>query len=512
MSHEIHADHDQQFLLPPSLDEWVPADHPARFIRDFVGQLDLQGLGFHHREGVSGRPNYSSELLLTVWLYGYLEKVRSARKLEHACRTHMPLIWLSGLHYPDHNTLWRFWRAHRQAIGRVFSQSVQVAQQLGLLGMVVHALDGTKIQVHSSSKKALHRKELEQLKAAIERSIAQMESVLELEGDRERVSHCLPAALEESRHRKRAIQEALSHLDAQETDHFLPSESDARMMMNQGCIEWSYNAQAVVDDAQGVVVAQAVSNDASDQHQLMPMLEAAKADTGASPCHTVADAGYRNTVQQVQAHEAGHVVVVAEQGRDVDDGAPYHKSRFRYDADEDCYQCPEGQKLPYSRTIAAHGGKADARVYRCRHYKDCPVRKQCSRARFGRTIRRDIHETFREQQRSLHAQSKTQALLRRRKAVVEPFFGHIKQNLGIRRWPARGLENARAQWSMLCLTHNLRKIYDHWKNHNEGIPPKSMNTPTLPRRWGQRGHRYRNSNAHWWWESIRTPQQARAIT
>src|SRR5690606_12635408 len=103
------------------------------------------------------------ELLLSVWLYCYMEKIRSSRKAEHACRTHLPLIWLTGMNYPDHNSLWRFWRAHRKALRNVFRQSVSVAQRLGLVGMVAHALDGTKIPVRSSKKGSLHQAELEAL-------------------------------------------------------------------------------------------------------------------------------------------------------------------------------------------------------------------------------------------------------------------------------------------------------------------------------------------------------------
>ena len=132
----IRADYSRTYLLPPSIEDWVSADHPARFIRDFVDVLDLEELGFRMPEALDGRPPYASDLLLGVWLYGYMNKIRSSRKLEAACREHMSCIWLTGANYPDHNTLWRFWAANRKALREVFRQAVSVACKADLVSCV----------------------------------------------------------------------------------------------------------------------------------------------------------------------------------------------------------------------------------------------------------------------------------------------------------------------------------------------------------------------------------------
>ena len=134
MSSPIAPDYGQQFLFPPALEDWVSADHPARFLREFVDQLDLAALGFALPVAVEGRPPYHPSLLLKIWLYGYYHRIRSTRKLEVACREALSLLWLTGLIQPDHNSLWRFWRDNKKALRAIFKQSVQVAVGSGAVG------------------------------------------------------------------------------------------------------------------------------------------------------------------------------------------------------------------------------------------------------------------------------------------------------------------------------------------------------------------------------------------
>ena len=164
-------------------------------------------------------------------------------------------------------------------------------------------------------------------------------------------------------------------------------------------------------------------------------------------------------------------MILPEHGSEKDDGTAYHRERFTYDEKRDCYVCPQGNDLPYSRTIhEKRGHTVNQRVYRCRCYKTCPHRTQCSRAEFGRTIvRHENHVAQQRRKEHLKDPEKRKALARR-KAIVESLFGWIKENFGLRRFTAKGLEHAKAQWSMLCLVINLRKMYDAWRTIRRKSP------------------------------------------
>jgi transposase/IS5 family transposase len=196
MGHVLRPNYAQRYLLPPALDEWVAPTHPVRFVRDFVDSLDLSELGIEEPEAVEGRPPYAPDLLLKVWLFGYMERIRSTRGLEKACLQVMPFLWLTGNLHPDHNTLWRFFKENRNALPKIFKRLVKLAAEAELVGFVLHALDGTKMTAASSTDEALHRKGLEERLKGLDEFIASYMKDVNTQGETEKgTSYAMPGAM-----------------------------------------------------------------------------------------------------------------------------------------------------------------------------------------------------------------------------------------------------------------------------------------------------------------------------
>jgi transposase len=460
MSQEIHANYAQMDLLPQCLEDWVAPDHPARFIREFVDALDLKELGFHLRESEEGRPPYAAELLLKVWVYGYLSRVYSTRELEKACRETMGLLWLTGRNDPDHNTLWRFWRDNLVALREVFRQVVQVARQNHLVGLICHAVDGTKMRAACSRRTVEHKPELQEELAKVEASIEEMERAVEAAEVQEEGEYRLPEALAEKQQLREAIRGSLAEMQAMGREHRHPQEPEARVMKGEGRREPAYNAQAVVDQEQQLIVAAAVVNEENDLHQLTAMIGEAQRNVGEVAQETVADGGYGSAEELGKAEAQGYGVVVSL--KDPSPLGEFHTSRFQYDPEHDQVVCPRGEVLRF-QGIRRHKQKPfPLRVYRCQNFRACPVRDACTRDRHGRLIEIGPYHGAVERQRQKQREAENRQLLKKRKAIVEPVFGTIKQGMGFRRYTVRGLQRVKTQWSLVCTAFNLRKLHALW--------------------------------------------------
>jgi transposase len=481
MSYEKTPDRSQVFLLPPAVEDWVRSNHPARFVDAFVEALDLPGLGFKVGHAPTGRPSYSARLLLSLFVYCYFNRVRSYREMERACLNDLGAIWLTGNEHPDHNTLWRFFRDNKQAIRKVLKQSVRVAADSELLGMVLNAVDGTKIQAQASCKTASHRKEVEKALSRVEASIAEMEAALEAPADGNIDGYRLPEDLADAEARRERIRASLARLDEEDLDSLQRSEPDARIMLCDKRKVFGYNAQAVTDGRVGIIVAEDVVAQANDYGLLASMIDTVKETVGAVAATTLADKGYSSAEDLAEAEARGYEVLV-NLPKNVDpsgDKEPFHASRFAYNPEEDCCICPLGKKLRFLATKKARRGGGRLRVYHCDGYRDCPHRCQCSSNKRGRTIELSDHHGALARQRAKQSDPDAKAKMGRRCVIAEPNFGTIKCALGFRRWSYRNLEGNRTQWSLICTTINLLKMHDYWvkgllvlaKTAPAGLPP-----------------------------------------
>lgn len=464
MSYQIDADYTKTFLFPPSLEDFVPSDDPSRFIRAFVDSLDLSQLDIHERNSEDGRPNYSPRLLLKIWLYGWFDGVKSSRALERLCRRDLGLLWLTGMNYPDHNSLWRFYRTNRCSLKKLFKHSVRIAMKNDLIGMVLHALDGTKITANANRHKELSRKRLEKQLRQVEEIIEKYMQTIESSSEAELPSDRLPEELQDANVLKERIENDLGQLKERGLNNSNTTDVESRLMRTrEGTTSYSYNAQGVADLKSGIMVSADVTQAENDSHQLNRQLEEVESTVGECAETTVADSGYFSGEELSSAEERSRTVLVDiprhyNENSIIRTTDSHHINNYTYDRSTDSFICPRGGRLEYKRDVDRKNHR-NAKEYVCTNFKDCPYKKECTRSDgIKRITTSKYHESIRRQLKK-HQISESQRLLSLRKTMIEPVFGIIKEQLKLRRFLYRGLDNARSQWYLVCSIYNLRKIF-----------------------------------------------------
>jgi transposase len=485
MAQPIAPDYGQQFLFPPALEDWVPADHPARFLREFVDQLDLPTLGFAMPVAVEGRPPYHPSLLLKIWLYGYFHRIRSTRKLEAACGENLALLWLSGLIQPDHNSLWRFWRDNKKALRELFKQTVQVAVRTGAVGLALQALDGTKIQAACSGPQGWSKEYMEKLLAQLDGALGEIElKVVAENADADQPGYRLPAGLAERQALRQQIRQGLAQLQADGRHHYHPVEPEARRMKVGDTNRYAYNAQAVADQKEGVIVACEASRQETDTGQLVPLIEQARENLGvaATDTLTVADTGYGSGADLHAAAQKQMPVLAPPPAGKSDRDNPYAAQHFHYDPLTQSVTCPQARPLDREGQTTKRGQVVQR--FRC-HHRDCPVRALCTGDPKGRQIEVWPHHPEVQAMRARLQTPAQQAQWRCRSQIIEPRFAQLKQHDGFRRWTVWGLEGVRTQWSLLCATLNLRVLYKRWRSGAVVPPNRAAAVASLGKNWLQ---------------------------
>lgn len=482
-----------QWLLPPSLDDWVQPDDPVRFVADVLDGFDdatWTELGIDRAAARTGAPRYAPEVLLALWLYGFSVGIRSSRGLEAACRNQLPFRWLSGNQTPDHNTLFRFLQQHPQAMKGLYTQTVRIAAHAGLVDWALQAVDGTKIGANAAVERTVTAADLDRLDAVLDGKIA---TVLAEAADRqvhdEPAPPALPpelqaAAARQARIAAVRIAAVRANLAERPSRTGNLTDPEARLMKTRQGIVPAYNAQAVVSavtppasapagTASGrLIVGAAVTTEANDRGQLPTMVAEATATTGQAAAVTVADKGYFSAAALAACAEAGQTVVVPEPAvhrTGADD--LFALTDFVYDEATDTYTCPAGQALPFrdqARVEARLVRRYRAAAAVCR---DCPLRSQCTRARHhGRALKVPVGRAALPDHRVWMATEAAQAASRQRKALIEPVFGILKEQLRARRFLRRGLAAVQSEWALLCAAFNLRTLTRWWQQGQVGAP------------------------------------------
>ena len=484
----IRADRTQHYMFPPMLDDYISRDHLARFIVMVVDKMDLVKMGFQLLSVGPGRPYYDEKMMVCLFLYAYYKKITAFRGIEELTRNDIGAIWITGMNYPDHNSFWRFYHRNTEGLKKLFKHTVKMSMNMGLTGLVLQAVDGTKITADVSKQKALYKKDLQTILKMVEDSIESYFKTLGASHDENKtkpsvklprsikgmpLEDAITAALskmktdEEKIALKEAVEDKLKDLEDAQTASLSPTDPDARMMKNHEGTRFGYNAQIVVDEQNGIIVAQDVTNHADDHKELVGMVEESLENTKADTDRvvTVADGGYAASQALADAEEKGLNVLVNPNRNELKNRkSPFHQQNFRYDEENDCYYCTYGGRLEFSSIVKKSPTNIKDRRYKCKDYKNCPYRDKCSKEKGGRTIqvkalkyRQAIENNLKRLQ-----EPDNDALLRKRGQIVERKFGQIKRIQRFRRWTFRGLDNVKTQWALICSIQNLRKMYKVW--------------------------------------------------
>ena len=469
---------EQGWLLPPTLDELVPDDHPVRLVAAFVDGLEHStwaDMGIDLEGDVLGAPAYHPRGLLSIWLYGFMSGIRSSRKLEVACRDQVPYLWLTGWQHPDHNTLWRFYQAHRQAMRRLLKRTVAVAVHLGLVDLAVQAVDGTKVAANAAGDQTYDAVGLQALLERTETAISELEA--QNAADDTPVPPRLPKELhrvQDLRQRVHAAMDKLAQSSGQVRVNL--TDEDAQLMKGRQGILPAYNAQAMVSPLgqhPGMLITAAdVVDSAADYGQLVPMLEQAEEVTGQRVELTLADGGYHSAANLVAGDQRGQRFVMPERYPKETQG-PYFKDQFSYDASTDSYLCPQGQRLSFSGS-RKHNVKIPGpfRVYRAsrRVCHTCPAYGVCTRDKHtGRALWIGPADSLLREHREWMTTEQAKSLYFRRKGLIEPVFGILKEQLGARRFLLRGLAEVQAEFSLLATAFNLRMLWKVWRTEHRTL-------------------------------------------
>jgi len=417
----------QVTMFPVTLDEFIPPDHVCRVIEAFVDRLEVAALGFAWAEPAdTGRPGYDPRDLLKLYLYGYLQQVRSSRKLEMECKRNVEVMWLLGRLKPDYKSIAEFRRVHREAVTAAGAELVRFARSVGLVRGEWVAIDGSKFRAVSSARSVRERE-------AVKRYLDQLESADEQ--DEVVIDPSAVAA---------ALQKLKSH-----------PEPEARFMRTGEGSAPAYNVQTAVDAEHALIVAQTVTSEANDQRSLLPMAEAAKEAVGQpASLNVVADAGYSNG-EQAEACETKGIVPHVPANRAINnqgDGTLFDRSQFCYDENSDSFRCPAGQTLV--RKQLARKDRAIIYAGRSEICGSCSLKPRCTTSS-QRFVTRHLHEGAlqRMQQRAT-----PQAMRLRRSTVEHPFAALKYHILGHPRFLLRGLGGAQTEISLATMAYNLKRM------------------------------------------------------
>jgi len=456
-------DRGQTTLFPECLEDWIDEDNPVRAIEAFVDGLDLSGLGFDGAAPeATGRPSYHPTVLLKLYIYGYLNRVQSSRRLEREAGRNVEVMWLTGRLIPDHKTIADFRKDNGGAIKQVCVQFIELCRQMGLLTTASVAIDGSKFKAVNTRDKNFTRGKVERRRAQLEASVGRYLAQLDT-ADLQEPSEELAAKTTHLKEKLAKLEGEMQRLAAMEQQMLASpdqqislTDPDSRSMATSGRGSGvvGYNVQVAVDTEHHLIVTHEVTNDGSDRAQLANVASQAKEALGVDKLEAVADRGYFNSDEILKCEEAGITVTLPKpmtsnakaEGR-------FGKQDFVYLGDEDVYRCPAGEKLKYHYTNEENGQKL--RRYWTNACHHCALKSRCTTGKERRITRWEHEHVLEAVQRRL---DKNPQAMRRRRETVEHPFGTLKMRMGATHFLMKRLPKVATEMALHVLAYNLTRV------------------------------------------------------
>ena len=457
------TDRGQSTLFPECLEDWIDENNPVQVIDVFVDELDLAELGF---DGVApeatGRPSYHPSVLLKLYIYGYLNRVQSSRRLEREAGRNVEVMWLTGRLAPDHKTIADFRKDHGRAIRQVCARFIVLCRSMGLLTEASVAIDGSKFKAVNNRDKNFTRAKMERRLAQIEDSVARYLHQLDT-ADRQEPSEALKTKTTRLKEKITKLKEQMRHLHALKAQMLATpdqqislTDPDARSMATSGRGSGvvGYNVQIAVETGHHLIITHEVTNEETDRSQLSPVAKEAKATLQVENLDAVADRGYFNSEEILACENMGITVTLPKpmtsnskaEGR-------FGKQDFRYVADEDIYICPAGERLAYSFTTQEN--RLVLRRYLTNACQRCAIKQSCTTAKERRITRWQHEHVLEAVQRRLDEHPEK---MRQRRETVEHPFGTIKARMGATHFLMKTLPRVASEMALHVLAYNLTRV------------------------------------------------------
>ncbi len=456
------AERGQWALLPECLDDWVSEDNPVRAIDAFVDALDLAGLGFKVQPAETGRPSFHPSVHLKLYIYGYVNRGPSSRRLEREAGRNLEVMWLLGRRVPDDKVIADFRKNNGPAIRKVCAQFVELCRKVGLLTKASVAIDGSKFKAVNDRDKNFTRNKMDrrrkQLEESVERYLSQLDTA-----DRQEPSEALSSKTAHLKEKIARIGEELKKLDAIEKQMLASpdqqislTDGDARSMATsgRGTGMVGYNVQIAVDTEHHIIVAHEVTNQGHDRAQLANMAGQAKEALGVEKLDAIADRGYFDSLEILSCEEAGITVTLPKpMSSEAKANGRFGKEDFVYCAGKDVYRCPAGQELSYRYTNTEAGRVL--RRYWTTKCGSCPLKPQCTTGKERRIPRWEHEHVLEAVQRRLDEHPEA---MRVRRETAEHPFGTLKARMGTTPLLMKTLPKVATEMALSVLAYNFTRV------------------------------------------------------